>query len=146
MCCTSKAPVSAAEGSFGSWTKCADREKRSTMVSTTVLWSEGGRPVTKSKAMWDQGRRGVERGCRSPAGAWWEDFPRAHMVQAATNSLVWWVKVDHQNCWQRRWRVRATPRVACQSGRVGPLQDLGAGVLRDEQDVWRGSAGIDRRA
>lgn len=33
-----------------------------------VLPSEGGRPVTKSRAMWDQGRLGIGRGRSRPTG------------------------------------------------------------------------------
>lgn len=37
-----------------------------------------GRPVTKSTAMWDQGRGGMGRGCMSPAGGRCEDLLRVH--------------------------------------------------------------------
>ena len=47
--------VSLADGSFGSGTKCADLEKRSTMDRMMVLPWDLGNPVTKSTAMWDHG-------------------------------------------------------------------------------------------
>lgn len=43
----------AVEGSLGRGTKWAALEKRSTIVSITVCLSDGGRPVTKSMAIWD---------------------------------------------------------------------------------------------
>lgn len=46
-------PISAAEGSMDSGTKCAALENRSTMVEITVCLSEGGRLVAKSAAMCD---------------------------------------------------------------------------------------------
>uniref|UniRef100_A0A3B3E024 Putative nuclease HARBI1 n=1 Tax=Oryzias melastigma TaxID=30732 RepID=A0A3B3E024_ORYME len=43
----------------------------------TVLPFDGGSPVTKSMARWDQGRLGLGRGCSRPAGAEDEDLERA---------------------------------------------------------------------
>lgn len=48
---------------------------------------ETGRPVMKSKSMWDQGRCGVVSGCR-PEGCLMEDLLWAQTGQAATNSLT----------------------------------------------------------
>ena len=101
--------VSRAEGSFESGTKCTALEKRSTIVSTTVLPSEGGRPVTKSTAMCDHGRCGTGRGRRRPAGARCDDLPRAQMEQAATKPLVSSAMEDHQNRCRRRERQRRNP-------------------------------------
>lgn len=60
--------VSRAEGSFARGKKCAALENLLMMVSMTVLPSEGGKPVTKSRAMCDHGRAGMDSGWRRPAG------------------------------------------------------------------------------
>lgn len=100
-------PVSAAEGSFGRGTKCADLEKQSTTVIITMCPWEGRSPFTKSMTMCDQGRRRIASGCRSPAGSWCEDFPRAQVGQAAMKVLA--SRTSHQNRWRRRCRVRVKP-------------------------------------
>lgn len=44
-----------------------------------VVTFRGGRPLTKSKAMWDHRQGGMGKGCRSPAESLWEDlFVCAH--------------------------------------------------------------------
>ncbi len=50
-----RSAVSRAEGYFGKRTKLTDLENLSMMVSMVVLSSEGGKPVTKSTEMCDQG-------------------------------------------------------------------------------------------
>lgn len=47
--------VSKAEGSLGRGTHWTILEKLSTMVRIVVILSKGGSPVTKSRALWDQG-------------------------------------------------------------------------------------------
>lgn len=54
MCCRRRSLVSAAEGSFWRGTKWKNLEKWSTIVRMTVFPSDGGNPVTKSNAMWDE--------------------------------------------------------------------------------------------
>ena len=54
--------VSVAEGSLERGTKWANLLNLSTMVRITVLPTEEGNPVTKSRARCDQGRRGIGRG------------------------------------------------------------------------------------
>ena len=46
--------VSLAEGSLGRGMMWAALETQSTTVRMAVLPSDGGRPVTKSREMWDQ--------------------------------------------------------------------------------------------
>ncbi|CAL8247388.1 unnamed protein product [Merluccius merluccius] len=62
------------------------------MVSTAVLL--GGRPVTKSKALWDQGRLGMGRGRRSQEWGLVEVLFRAQMEQAVTNDWVLGVGIE----------------------------------------------------
>lgn len=71
--------------------------------------SDGGSPVTKSRAMWDQGHWGVDSGCKRPMGGWCVDFPRAQRGQAAMKVLVSRVIDGHQNRWRSRSRVREIP-------------------------------------
>ncbi len=54
--------LSKAEGSLGRGTKWPALEKRSVIVTIVVLPREGGSPVTKSRAIWDQGLLGMGRG------------------------------------------------------------------------------------
>lgn len=56
-------------------------------VRMTVWPSEGGRPVTKSSDMWDQGRCGTESHHRSPIGAW-QEVMCGLMWEERTGSLV----------------------------------------------------------
>lgn len=65
---TSRLAVSSAVGSFSRARTCAALENWSTTITITVLPLDGGRPVTKSRTMWDQDLPGMGRGCRSPAG------------------------------------------------------------------------------
>jgi hypothetical protein len=46
-----KLAVFLAEGILGNGTRCTDLENRSTTVRIVALPSDGGRPVTKSRAM-----------------------------------------------------------------------------------------------
>lgn len=63
-------------GSLERAMKWAALEKQSIMVRIVLLPAEMGRPVTKSKEMWDQGRDGVGKGRWRPddgpndAGGW----------------------------------------------------------------------------
>ena len=60
---SSNSPVSTAEGSFCRDTKWDALEKRSTIVRITVCPSEGGRPILKSSAIYNQECCGISRGC-----------------------------------------------------------------------------------
>ena len=53
---------SVAERSLVRGTKCMALDKRSNMVKMAVLPFDGGRPVIKSRAMWDQGWEGTVSG------------------------------------------------------------------------------------
>ena len=44
------------------------------MVKKAVLLFDGGRPVIKSRAVWDQGREGTVSSRRRPAGRWWDSL------------------------------------------------------------------------
>lgn len=66
------------------------------MVKITALPAEGGRPVTKSSAMWDHGLEGVGRGWSCPAGDWFVDLFLAQTGQAETYSRASLVKEGHQ--------------------------------------------------
>lgn len=64
---TNRSAVSDAEGNLGRAAKCAALGNLSTMVSIVVI----GKPVTKSKAMWDQEWPGTGSGWSKPAGGPW---------------------------------------------------------------------------
>ena len=44
-----------------------------------------GRPVMKSRAIYDQGHHGISRQCNNPARAWWKALPWAHRQRQGTN-------------------------------------------------------------
>lgn len=52
--------VSLAKDNLGRGMKWASFENRSTTVKSTVLPCKGGRAVTKSRAMWNQGLEGTD--------------------------------------------------------------------------------------
>ena len=79
-------------------TKWTDLEKRSTTVRMVELQFEGGRPVTKPTAMWEQGRLGTGRGTMRILTSGTE--------HTAMNSLTSLNRLGHQKCWQRSWHVR----------------------------------------
>ena len=102
--------VSLAEGSLGNATKCTILEKRSTMMSMTVLPSELGNPVTKSMAMLDQGHEKIGSGWSWPAGAWREGLQRAQMGHADTYSLT---SLSFVLRWTPFWTERHTDELYC---------------------------------
>lgn len=57
---------------LGTFKRAAALEKLSTIVRMTELPWEKGRPVTKSKAMYDQGPLEMGSGWRRPTGGWFE--------------------------------------------------------------------------
>ena len=67
------------------------------MVRMTVLPFNGGRPVTKSKAMWDHGQLGTGRGRSRPDLDLVEDLFWVHTVQAEIKDQVSLSMVGHQN-------------------------------------------------
>ncbi len=67
---------------------------------------EGGRAVTKSSAMWDQGLEGTDSGWSSPSGGRLEVLPRAQTEQAKTKSRTSRAMEGHQNCCLTRKLVR----------------------------------------
>lgn len=101
--------ISFAKGSFFTGMKCTILENWSTTVIITVLPSEGGSPVTKSKAMWDQGQCGVGRGHSSPFLQWLDPLLRAQMEQAATYSSTSAFIEGHQNLCEAWNIVLLTP-------------------------------------
>ncbi len=89
--------------------KWAAFENRSTTVKTTVLPWEGGRAVTKSSEMWDQGLEGTGSGWSSPSGGRLEVLPMAQTEQANTKLWTSWAIRGHQNRCFTRNLVRLTP-------------------------------------
>lgn len=67
------------------------------MVRIVVLPSEGGRPMSKSMDMYDQGHMGRGNGQSRPAGRFVGVLHWAHSGQAATYSLTSWTRGGHQN-------------------------------------------------
>lgn len=59
-----------AKGSFWRDTKCAIMLNLSIMVSMTQFPSEQGRPMMRSREMWDQEQPRTSRGWRVPTRAW----------------------------------------------------------------------------
>ncbi len=89
--------------------KWAALENLSTTVRTTVMPLDGGRPVTKSIAMCDQGREGTDSGWSSPAGGRLEPFPAAQTGQADTNKRASRATDGHQNRCLINMQVRVAP-------------------------------------
>ncbi len=106
---TTVAAVSLAEGNLGKGIKWAAFENRSTTVKTTILPREGGRAVTKSSAIWDQGLEGTDSGWSNPSGGRLEVLPRAQTEQAKTNSRISRAMARHQNRCLIRNMVRPIP-------------------------------------
>lgn len=106
---TSRLAVSSAAGSFGRARTYAALQNWSTTVTMTLFPLDGGRPVTMSRATWDQGLPGTGRGCRSPAADWCCALPWAQTSQAATNSCVSLSSVGHQKKRNRKVIVRLAP-------------------------------------
>ena len=96
---TSSSAVSVAEGSLGRPPKCTALENRSTIVRMVSLPCDTGNPVTKSKAMGNQGRPGTGSGRRRPADGQCAAFPWTQTVQALTYSRISAAIVGHQ-----KWR------------------------------------------
>ncbi len=96
-------------GGGGGGIKWAAFENLSPTVRTTVLPLEGGKPVTKSIAMFDQGREDTDSGWSSPAGGRLEPLPAAQIRQAAANCRTSLAMDGHQNhCLINLW-VRVAP-------------------------------------
>ena len=75
-----------------------------------VLPSELGSSVTKSMAMWDQGRWETWSRLSNPAGSLSPDLLLAQMSQAATNVWTSFLMDGHQKrCWIKA-RVQVVPR------------------------------------
>ncbi len=71
-------------------------ENRSTTVRIVVWPLELGRSVMKSTAMWDQGRSGMGRGWRRPAGNCREGFWVLQTWQWLMWEMVSFLRVGHQ--------------------------------------------------
>lgn len=108
-CCTINFAVSWVAGNLARATKWPALEKRSTMVSMILSLLDGGSPVTKSKAMWDQGRVGTVRGHSISASGLWEAFPCAHIVHAKMKALLSASMEGHQKCLFRQDRMQPIP-------------------------------------
>lgn len=74
-----------------------------------VLPLDGGRPVTKSTAMCDQGREGTDSGWSSPAGGRLELLPAAKIEQVDTNWRASIVMNGHKNRCLVNIQVRVGP-------------------------------------
>ena len=100
--------VSEAEGSLVRGTKCTALENWSIIMRIVVWWLEGGRPVTKSKAMW--GRWGMGGGCNNPCGDWCMSLAWAQTEQAATKFWTSSIISGHQNLRCIKVSVLLAPR------------------------------------
>ena len=95
--------VTLEDGSLGRGMILTDLENLSIIVRMTVLPFEGVGPVTKSRAMCDQGRVGTGRGQSSPDAGLVEVLFLAQTEQVALSIVV------HQKRLWRKARVRFTP-------------------------------------
>lgn len=73
---------------LGRGTKWALLDNRSAMARRTVFPFATNKPVTKSRAMCDQGCQGMARGWRRPLGCALENLEHVHRIQAATILMV----------------------------------------------------------
>ena len=89
--------------------KYAAFEKRSITVRMVVLPSDGGRPVTKSRAMCDQGQLGMGRGHSRPERGRVEVLFRAQIAHTAIKERMSASIVDHQNPRRMKSNVRVIP-------------------------------------
>ncbi len=86
---TTVAAVSLAEGNLGKGIKWAAFENRPLRLKQPYYPGEGGRAVTKSSAIWDQGLEGTDSGWSNPSGGRLEVLtPAAQTEQAKTNSRI----------------------------------------------------------
>ena len=74
-----------------------------------MLPSDGGRPVTKSRAMWEQGRLGMGRGHSRPEQGRVEVLFRAQDAHTAIKELTSASIVDHQNRQRMKSNMRVIP-------------------------------------
>ena len=76
-----------------------DKDNGVSMIEMKTLWKI-------ATAMLDQGRLGIGRGLRRPAGEWWDALlcahTHTHTTQATTNSPMFLGSLlGHQKCWRR---------------------------------------------
>lgn len=82
------------------------------MVNIVVMPFDGCDPVTKSMAMWDQGRLGMDNGCNRPDRGRCDDLFLEQTEQATTYSFTsLWID-GHQNLQLMRAKVRLIPGCA----------------------------------
>lgn len=128
-----RSAVSWAVGSLGKAIKCTALEKRSITVRMVGLSCEGVRPVTKSKAIWNQVQLGTGKGCGRPASGRCEALLLVHTVQELMKALVSASMVGHQKRRFSRPRVQLQPGWQANSGAVTPLEDLRRYRVREKQ-------------
>lgn len=75
-----------------------------------MLPLEEGRPVTKSRAKWDQGRVRMSRGRSWPKGGLLEVLFWAQIEQAFMNCMTSWDSEGHQKHWRAKANVLCIPR------------------------------------
>lgn len=96
-------------GEFLNWNKMNHfRKPVQDSENSNMLPLEGGRPVTKSMAMWDQGRCSIGSGCNNPAVSQVVPLLRAQMEHAVTYSWTLGFMEGHQNLgetWERVFRI-----------------------------------------
>lgn len=93
--------------------------------------------MTKSTVMYVQGRRGVRRELRRPAGNWWEDLPWAHTGHAEMNALVPWGHGGPPPALAKETPCKA--RVAGELRGMAPLQDLQPGRVIKRKEAIKGT-------
>ncbi len=96
-------------GQFGQGNKMGRLREPVHYGKTTVLPREGGRAVTKSSAIWDQGLEGTDSGWSNPSGGRLEVLPRARLSRPKQTLGVSRAMARHQNRCLIRNMVRPIP-------------------------------------
>lgn len=108
----------------------------------TVLPLDGGRPVTKSIAMCDQGQLGMDNGSR-PEGWGLEDLEHAHMELAAIYSRTHFSIDGQNNRLHSKVRVLCTPawqetHEVCPQVITSDLREEGTNSVPGGHRAWLG--------
>ena len=123
--------------------KSAALEKRSITVSmVVVLPSDGGRPVTKSRAMWDQGRLGMGRGRSRPERGRVEVLFRAQVAHAAIKERTSCVHSGPPESPADEVQRAGDSRVAGEPGGMSPGQYPGPYSVWNEQTDEETGTGV----
>lgn len=94
------------------------------IVGMVVMPWEGKRPVTKTRAIWDQGSLGTGRSCRRPIGDLLEGSFWAQVGHTKTYSQMSLWMDDHQTHW-KMWAWVLALSLVLELDWIEPVDDLG---------------------